>query len=208
MGSTEVPCPECHVALVEHELRRMLPSELLDRLLERRLEKTVSALADLRACPTPNCPMRVEVVDRVRMRCPMCKKSSCLQCSAQPYHTGISCEEYAARRTRRNSELSIHTWMQETGAKQCPTCKMIVTKQNLKSQATQRAECHKMICRNCNTRFCFKCLTILTNTHRCNCTHKDHGFIDPKTGKVIVHKIVEKSAKSKAKPKKKATATV
>lgn len=183
--------------------------ELLDRLLDRRLEQTVSALSDLRACPTPNCPMRVEVAEnRVQLRCTMCKKSSCLKCSAQPYHKGISCEEYAVRKAQRKSEASIYAWMQETGAKQCPTCKMVVTKQNLKSQATQRAECHKMICRNCNTRFCFKCLTILTNMHRCSCTHKDHGFIDPKTGKIVVHKIVQKSAKSKAKPKQKATAKV
>merc|ERR1712032_585993 len=64
---------------------------------------------------------------------------------------------------------------------------MVVTKQNLKNQTTQRSECHKMMCRNCSTRFCFKCLAILTTDYTCGCTRDLHGFIDPHTGKRLVH---------------------
>merc|ERR1719352_1264769 len=77
--------------------------------------------------------------------------------------------------------------MEETGAKQCPGCKMAVTKLDIKQQATQKAECHKMLCRNCNTRFCFKCLAILTDTYTCGCTKDKHGFVDPDTGKYLKH---------------------
>ena len=35
-------------------------------------------------------------------------------------------------------------WMEETGTKQCPQCRMAVTKQNLERQRTQYQECHKM----------------------------------------------------------------
>merc|ERR1719401_2586540 len=89
--------------------------------------------------------------------------------------------------------------MEETGSKQCPTCRMAVTKPNLKSQATQHAECHKMLCRNCNTKFCFKCLAVLTDSYTCGCTRDAHGFVDPKTGKRISHlRKAPASAKRKA----------
>merc|ERR1719478_201941 len=64
---------------------------------------------------------------------------------------------------------------------------MAVTKLNLESQDTQYKECHKMMCRNCNTRFCFKCLKILTDTFTCGCSIDLHGFVDPRTGKRLEH---------------------
>jgi hypothetical protein len=62
-----------------------------------------------------------------------------------------------------------------------------VSKQNLEKQGTQYAECHKMVCRSCNTRFCFKCLTVLTAKFSCGCSIDRHGFIDPVTGKIVKH---------------------
>lgn len=64
---------------------------------------------------------------------------------------------------------------------------MAVTKQNIGKQKTQSAECHKMLCRNCGTRFCFKCLAVLTDKFACGCTHKKHGFVDPDTGEYVAH---------------------
>merc|ERR1712207_122686 len=77
--------------------------------------------------------------------------------------------------------------MKETGSKQCPGCKMVVTKENLDCQSGQSSECHKMMCRNCGTRFCFKCLALLTDTYACKCTDKRHQFVDPHTGEHIKH---------------------
>jgi hypothetical protein len=77
--------------------------------------------------------------------------------------------------------------MQETGAKQCPSCNMAVTKQDLKNQGSQKSECHKMLCRNCDTRFCFKCLAVLTDDFSCGCTKNEHGFVDPHTGEYVQH---------------------
>merc|ERR1719356_2131914 len=64
---------------------------------------------------------------------------------------------------------------------------MAVTKQNLEKQDAQRAECHKMLCRCCGTRFCFKCLAVLTESHTCGCSRDAHGFIDPHTGRRLAH---------------------
>jgi len=44
---------------------------------------------------------------------------------------------------------------------------------------------HKMWCRNCGTRFCFKCLLVLTRKQSCKCTKDIHSFIDPHTGNLV-----------------------
>mmetsp|Transcript_50833 Transcript_50833/g.135680 ORF Transcript_50833/g.135680 Transcript_50833/m.135680 type:complete len:869 (-) Transcript_50833:23-2629(-) len=193
-GVVEVSCPECRVPLAEHTLRAAgVPDKTLDRLNALSLEQAVNAASDLWACPTPNCPMRValEEGERAQLRCTMCKKSSCLKCGAQPFHRGKTCEQHAEKqRSLRRQTMGfggLRQWMEETGSKQCPTCHMVVTKQNLKNQLTQKAECHKMCCRVCKTRFCFKCLAILTGSFTCGCTSNDHGFIDPTSGTRLNH---------------------
>uniref|UniRef100_A0A7S2MEC5 RBR-type E3 ubiquitin transferase n=1 Tax=Alexandrium andersonii TaxID=327968 RepID=A0A7S2MEC5_9DINO len=196
LGTASVTCPECCAPLAERDLRKLLPQELMDRLLARSLEQAISSTADLWACPTPNCPMRVALGDGEipRFRCSLCKRESCLRCAAHPYHKGMTCEEYAEkmrekrkRKQMDDGEDSFQKWMEETGTKQCPTCRMAVTKQNLEKQATQRSECHKMFCRNCNTKFCFKCLAVLTDQYTCRCTIDAHGFINPHTGRRLNH---------------------
>merc|ERR1719313_2469415 len=159
VGDPHVACPECQAPIAECNLRRVLPPDTMERLLARSLEKAVSATADLWACPTPNCPMRVALEDgeEPRLQCTECKKESCLRCGAQPYHKGLSCEEHAEKMRQRKTKKaesfrdddSFRKWMEETGTKQCPTCGMAVTKQNLNSQNTQYKECHKMVCRTC-----------------------------------------------------------
>jgi len=119
-------------------------------------------------------------------------------CHATPYHNGKTCQEHAAasgassssggnNRTTLDEEASLRDWMERTGSRQCPRCKMGVTKEDLGRQKSQRAECHKMMCRNCETRFCFKCLTVLTSSTTCGCTGDNHGFIHPKTGRWVSH---------------------
>lgn len=196
-GAAVVTCPECCTPVAERDLRKLLPPELIERLLSRSLEQAVNMAGDLWACPTPNCPMRVALEDGEvpRLKCTICKKTSCLKCGAQPFHRGLTCEEHAekakrggnGKRKRDEGMEGFMKWIQETGTQQCPTCRMAVTKQNLKGQQSQYSECHKMCCRNCNTKFCFKCLAILTDTFTCGCTLDAHGFVDPHSGKRLNH---------------------
>eukprot|EP00929_Paragymnodinium_shiwhaense_P084215 TRINITY_DN45012_c0_g1_i1.p1 TRINITY_DN45012_c0_g1~~TRINITY_DN45012_c0_g1_i1.p1 ORF type:complete len:422 (-),score=96.08 TRINITY_DN45012_c0_g1_i1:138-1403(-) len=229
MGDVQVQCPECRAPVPERDLRKLLPADVVDQLLARSLERAVSSQSDLLACPTPNCPFRVSLDEHddgenARLRCPCCRKTSCLRCGAQPFHRGLTCQEHEEKvRTQgaREAEEGLRQWMEETGSKQCPTCRIVVTKQNLQRQGTQYMECHKMMCLACNTRFCFKCLAVLTDDYTCGCSIAAHGFIDPRTGKRLVHlnaKAQAKKAKgrgrsssaaakaAKAKAKKKAAA--
>eukprot|EP00933_Yihiella_yeosuensis_P032319 TRINITY_DN25905_c0_g1_i1.p1 TRINITY_DN25905_c0_g1~~TRINITY_DN25905_c0_g1_i1.p1 ORF type:complete len:910 (+),score=150.15 TRINITY_DN25905_c0_g1_i1:288-2732(+) len=64
------------------------------------------------------------------------------------------------------------------GLKCCPNC----------GEGTQKESdsCHKMICRNCRARFCFRCLTRL-EYFNCGCTGAEHRFVDPVNGKILDH---------------------
>mmetsp|Transcript_123262 Transcript_123262/g.354176 ORF Transcript_123262/g.354176 Transcript_123262/m.354176 type:complete len:495 (+) Transcript_123262:3-1487(+) len=208
-GATSITCPECCTPLAERDLRKLLPQELIDRLLSRSLEQAVSSTADLFSCPTPNCPMRValEEGELGRLKCTLCNKTSCLRCGLQPFHRGLTCEEARKRRVAAGNKRkrdegfdSLMKWIEETGTKQCPTCRMAVTKQKLENQNTQYSECHKMCCRNCGTKFCFKCLAVLSDNYTCGCTINAHGFIDPHSGKRINH-LRRGAAKAKGKAK-------
>lgn len=210
-GASSINCPECCTQLAERDLRKLLPQELIDRLLSRSLEQAVSAASDLCACPTPNCPMRVALEDDQlpRLHCSLCKKTSCLLCGIQPWHRGKTCEEARAKRCDAAAKGKLPDdgtdafmkWIKKTGSKQCPTCKMPVTKQNLEKQNKQYVECHKMACRNCGTRFCFKCESVLTDSFTCGCSINAHGFIDPVTGKRLNH-LKRGGAKAKAAAKR------
>jgi len=189
-GAVDVPCPECGgEPLAERDLRTMLPEHLVEQLLARSLDQAVSSAADLWPCPTPGCSMRAVLeasAPSAEFRCKLCAVASCLRCGAQPYHAGLTCEEHAKRR-REDADVSFARWMEETGTKQCPRCRMAITKENLDKQARQYSECHKMLCRNCGMRFCFKCLAELTETFSCRCSNPRHGFIDPYTRDILPH---------------------
>lgn len=205
MGSSQMQCPECRETVQEHHLRQLLPKAVLESMHARSLEQAVASCSNLFACPTPDCTMRVSVEDGEEPRlddCPKCHKSSCLRCGAQPYHQGLTCQQHAARQARKSGKSAskddsgLYKWMLKTGTQQCPQCKIPISKENLQSQRTQYKECHKMMCRNCNTKFCFKCLRILTDNISCGCSINEHGFVDPRTGKRIAHfNVAGKTAK-------------
>jgi len=229
VGKPDLPCPDCGAEVAEHEMRRLLPEEVVEAFLARSLELAVCMNADLRPCPTPGCPMRVALAEdgANRFKCPLCQKTCCAQCGWQPYHSGLTCAQRAARpyyKARKRNQptgngaaqtatgaANISTaqvdegllqWMNEHGAKQCPCCRSAVTKHRLQGQHTQRWECHKMICLACGTRFCFKCLTILTESKSCGCTSAAHGFVDPHTGKVVMHNRKQHGRQKQQQPKK------
>jgi len=207
LGDAKICCPECVTPIAERDLRKLLPAELIDRLLARSLEQAVSSTSDILPCPTPNCSMRVVVEEGevAQLQCSICERESCLRCGVQPFHVGLSCDAHAKKmlkkrggteRQQRRDDESLRKWIESNGAKQCPICRIAVTKQNLERQHTQYSECHKMMCRNCGTRFCFKCLAVLTNSYSCGCSQDLHGFINPFTQRRIGH-LKQKATKKK-----------
>lgn len=202
----DIPCPSCKAAISEADLCKLLPKGLIFKLhaisIQQREMKSESGIK--RVCPTPNCSMTKVLEDDScgRQTCLMCKVESCWICGAQPFHEDATCSQHAQKERalgQRNEDESFLEWMEATGTKQCPKCQMATSKENLEAQANEDAECHKMMCRSCGTKFCFKCLALLTDTFTCGCTIDEHGFLDPTTGKYVKHPRVK--LKTKAKPK-------
>lgn len=202
-GGYEVPCFECNMPLTQALLRALLSPATFDRLVHRSLEKAVGCSQDLWPCPSPNCPNRVALEEGQvpRLHCDLCGREHCLRCQATPFHEGFTCEEHAARQQNQNTRADdpqraqaddgmegLRTWMEQTGSRQCPRCRMAVTKHDIINQKTQRMECHKMICRNCDFKFCFKCLASLEHS-TCGCTGNNHGFVDPRSGDWVAHRM-------------------
>jgi len=189
----DVPCPDCKTTISEEDLVSLLPKKTIFRLHARTIEKeAVAGGANCRACPTPDCKMRQTIPEGAsgQVQCLMCDKESCFLCGTQPYHEGVNCQQHAERKRIRGEDKDmdeLYKWMEATGTRQCPTCQMATTTENLAKQTEQRSECHKMLCRNCGTRFCFKCLAVLTDTFSCGCSKNKHGFVDPRTGEVLGH---------------------
>jgi len=184
-GAVQITCPECRRLVHERNLRSIVPGRLVERLQHQSVQRAVAASKDIFACPTPDCPMRVSLKRQggeTCFHCEVCSNTACVRCGMQPFHSGQSCQAAFAKASDDNR--SFLRWMAKTGTKQCPNCMIPITKENLHNQDTQRSECHKMWCRSCGTRFCFKCLTLLTESSTCNCTKPVHGFINPHTGRL------------------------
>lgn len=194
-GAVDVSCPDCREPVPDCDLKKILPQDVILRFHARSISRAVAASSNLFTCPTPNCGMCFELDegDDAHLRqCLKCWKGSCLRCGAQPYHVGLSCTEHAAKMARikqkpQASDASLWRWMRRTGTVQCPVCKMGVSKEDLASQQTQRKECHKMFCRGCMTKFCFKCLAIFTDDYSCRCSIQAHGFVNPLNGRRVEH---------------------
>ncbi|CAK9046559.1 unnamed protein product [Durusdinium trenchii] len=202
-GLAGVPCPSCHGEISEGDLIRLLPKPTIFRLHASNIHrKAMASGAKPRPCPTADCGMQkiFEDARSARDTCPLCEKESCWWCGAQPFHENMTCEQWRDVRrrssTRDGEDASFLKWMKETGTKQCPTCGMATSKENLEMQSDQVEECHKMLCRSCGTKFCFACLAILTDSYTCGCTQNAHNFVDPHTGKLVKHL---KKPKAKAK---------
>ncbi|CAJ1344140.1 unnamed protein product [Effrenium voratum] len=64
------------------------------------------------------------------------------------------------------------------GLKKCPGCGEGLQKES--------ETCHKMICRSCRARFCFRCLARL-EYFNCGCSGAEHRFVDPLDGRILTH---------------------
>lgn len=207
--SGDIPCPDCGKAISEEDLARLLPKQTIFRLHASNINRAaVASGAKPRPCPTPDCHMHktFEEGKPACETCPLCEKESCWWCGAQPYHSGLTCEQHRKKATRSSGskdDESFLQWMKDTGTKQCPTCGMATSKENLEMQTDQVEECHKMICRSCGTKFCFGCNAVLTESYTCGCTQNAHNFVDPHTGELVKHLQKKEKAKAKAKAKSK-----
>lgn len=106
----------------------------------------------------------------------------CAGCGKQVDVSRLLPPEAQRRAEARGTWRQPLEWPQELlerlGLKQCPGCGEGVQKES--------ETCHKMICRSCRARFCFKCLARL-EYFNCACSGAEHHFVDPVSGEILAH---------------------
>ncbi|CAM6059811.1 unnamed protein product [Sphagnum tenellum] len=159
-------CPDtsCREPIPPGLLKDLLGPEAFQRWEDLTLQRTLDSMTDIVYCP--RCKnVGIEDQDH-HVQCSNCFFSFCSLCFSS-WHVGAICMTPEARlrilqsrqkgrvlgeeQSRKEKDLINQVLNMKyigTEAKQCPTCKMAVTKSE---------GCNKMTCSNCGNYFCFKC---------------------------------------------------
>jgi len=153
-------CPFCMVSsdsniteILENELKQILNENEMNLYYNMQLSIALQNIK-IYQCPTPNCQFIAEVanMDFQYFICDKCRISCCMNCKAQPYHNGKTCDEYRkyCKQNEDENDIKLKNLATEQGWKSCPNCKQIIER---------TYGCYHMQCGNvlCNTHYCDLC---------------------------------------------------
>lgn len=150
----------------------------------------------LHRCPTPDCTYFVQWKGPEEgppiCECPLCLKSTCLACVAQPYHVGKKCSEYQKEKQELREFISLtkspeqrskatEDYLKKSNIRICKRCGNGIVK---------AAGCNKMKCR-CGYRMCYVCGV---ENAQCEHTPASHGFIDNLLGRAEFNNLQDKKS--------------
>eukprot|EP00253_Pinus_taeda_P015883 PITA_15883 len=164
--SSNVPiCPHrmCISKLTIHDCEKFLPSKWLEILIKRSEEEKI-ADSEKVYCPYPDCSFLMASSELNKCgqvpspfsssshssltikatKCQKCCRLFCIECKV-PWHTDMSCEEYAPQLGAASGELNLLA--ENNKWKRCPNCKHMIER---------TGGCRHIICR-CNHVFCYQC---------------------------------------------------
>ena len=132
----QLQCPhvdptECKRALAPSEVLRCLGSKAERERYERlTLQRCVDMGDDMSCCPTPGCAFSFAWdKDNRKLNCPVCNKSFCLVCRAEPWHAGVRCEQYQAEHGDvEQADKAFASFAAKQKLRQCPKCRFWVEK--------------------------------------------------------------------------------
>ncbi|TFK45534.1 hypothetical protein OE88DRAFT_1669127 [Heliocybe sulcata] len=156
--------------------RREIPIPVLSQFLRpvdlnHLLEVTFQAYLEChpneyKYCCTPDCMQiyrsAASEAQAAPLQCPSCLAWICTACHEG--HPGQTCIEWKIHRNPEEQERLLNLWVEEQGAKRCPSCKVIIEK---------NGGCNHISC-TCGAHICWKCMgvflieeiyTHLTNAH-------------------------------------------
>ena len=157
---------ECGVLLPIDQLHSQLPKADLTRIIDQAVHGHLKQNVDtFGQCPGIDCHARFPVATVSEQHiCPSCFTVGCPRCKVE-FHYGETCESYASR-IEREGVVGLRSWMESKKAKQCPSCKCLVEKDD---------GCNNMTC-SCGVHFCWVCLHV-ESSHEMVYGHlrKEHG---------------------------------
>ena len=146
-------CPDkdCQKCIVLVDIMALLTlEELRDHFLYQKHMFLVQKSRDFKQCPTPDCEnilcspetsqetASMDIFSRGVVFCDSCGNDFCFKCLRTHYDTDCS-----------NSKLMMDEIPLELRPKNCPGCKILISKE---------AGCDFLTCPKCRIDFCFKCL--------------------------------------------------
>jgi RanBP-type and C3HC4-type zinc finger-containing protein 1 len=157
---SEVKCPfidgtgSCEFKIQHREIRGLVPSDVLDKHLEKSLKFYENQSEDAYHCKTPDCRGFIEKDADLRgFTCQVCSKVNCIGCKA--IHENQNCVEHQdtinpggrQRREDEESENAIKNLIAAEQAMWCPKCGIPVMKDD---------GCDYITCTACKLGICWR----------------------------------------------------
>ena len=164
----DVQCLQCAECVTQHEIKQILDVEYFEMYLSFTLRKFLATQQpDVCYCLAPNCPYACinscqnipqNYIERNRFVCGReeCRSEYCNKCK-KPWHPEKTCEEF--EKEYSDGSVGITEELRASmGAKNCPTCNVIIEK-------ASDGSCNQVVCAVCRTSFCWLCGKRVSEMH-------------------------------------------
>ncbi|KAK2822943.1 hypothetical protein Q5P01_023008 [Channa striata] len=135
--------------LLDTQIRHFLPPEVHELFQRKLRDRALQEMPNFCWCAHCSFGMLHEV-ERLRMDCPSCKKSTCSQCRSPwaPQHQGLTCEQFRLWQ-QQNQPDQHHTGLLSYNSIECPNCQSIFS--------LSKGGCLHFTCSQCQHQFCGGC---------------------------------------------------
>jgi len=158
IGSTKIKCistDECNQHFPIAMLRRVLPHDLYEQLINRQQDEALKAMQNLVMCPKPDCGFGVVIdhPEEIRVfKCSKCRAETCVKCHKDwKDHMGKRCDEVEDG-TNTAARRSVEEAMTKAMLRCCAKCGLAFEK--------EPNTCNKMTCR-CKAITCYICRALI-----------------------------------------------